>query len=98
MNRGGIRDALPKGEILARHVWNILPFGNSIYKGTILGSELPEEIREGRSIDPRRRYVVATNSFIGDQWVEKGLKMEDQGVLVRDKVIEWIKQKKVVGE
>ncbi len=98
MNRGGIRDALPKGEILARHVWNILPFGNSIYKGTILGSQLPEEIAEGRSIDPRRRYVVATNSFIGDQWVEKGLKMEDQGVLVRDKVIEWIKQKKVVGE
>lgn len=98
MNRGGIRDALPEGEILARHVWNILPFGNTIYKGTILGSDLPAEIAEGRSIDPRRLYVVATNSFIGDQWVEKGLKMEDQGILVRDKVIEWIKQEKVVGD
>ena len=97
MNRGGIRDALPEGEILARHVWNILPFGNTIYKGTIQGSNLPKEIAEGRSIDPRRRYVVATNSFIGDQWVEKGLKMEDQGILVRDKVIEWIKQAEVVG-
>ena len=97
MNRGGIRDGLPEGEILARHVWNILPFGNSIYKGTIKGSDLPKVVAEGRSIDPRRGYVVATNSFIGDQWVEKGLELEDQGVLVRDEVIEWIKREKVVG-
>ena len=96
-NRGGIRDGLPEGEILARHVWNILPFGNTIYKGTIKGSDLPEEVATGRAIDPQRDYVVATNSFIGDQWIEKGLQLEDQGLLVRDKVIEWIKQRKVVG-
>ena len=30
MNRGGIRDELPEGPLLARHVWNVLPFGNLI--------------------------------------------------------------------
>jgi 2',3'-cyclic-nucleotide 2'-phosphodiesterase (5'-nucleotidase family) len=96
-NRGGIRDSLPEGEILARHVWNILPFGNTIYRGTIKGSDLPKEIAEGQVINPQREYIVATNSFIGDQWIEKGLKLEDQGVLVRDKVIEWINQLEVVS-
>ena len=80
MNRGGIRDRLPKGEIQARDVWNILPFGNSIYLGKVKGSEMPKELREGGSVNPRKEYVVATNSFIGDRWVEDGLVFEDQGV------------------
>jgi len=97
MNRGGIRDRLPKGETQARHVWNILPFGNTIYVGRVKGNALPKELREGRSVNPRKEYVVATNSFIGDRWVENGLRFDDRGVLVRDAVIDWIKREKVVG-
>ena len=25
-NRGGVRDILPEGQLLARHVWNVMPF------------------------------------------------------------------------
>ncbi len=98
MNRGGIRDRLPQGEIQARHVWNILPFGNTIYVGRVKGNALPKELRDGRSINPRKEYVVATNSFIGDRWVERGLRFEDQGTLVRDAVIDWVKRERVVGD
>lgn len=97
MNRGGIRDRLPEGELLARHVWNVLPFGNTIYVGSFKGSSLPQPL-SGISVDPGREYVVATNSFIGDRWIENGFKLEDRGILVRDALIDWIKREKVVGD
>ncbi|MDE0165111.1 MAG: bifunctional UDP-sugar hydrolase/5'-nucleotidase [Bryobacterales bacterium] len=97
MNRGGIRDRLPAGELLARHVWNVLPFGNSIYVGSFKGGSLPQQL-SGISVDPGREYVVATNSFIGDRWIENGFKLEDRGILVRDALIDWIKREKVVGD
>ena len=97
MNRGGIRDRLPEGELLARHVWNVLPFGNSIYVGSFKGGSLPQQL-SGISVDPGREYVVATNSFIGDRWIENGFKLEDRGILVRDALIDWIKREKIVGD
>src|SRR5262249_14903238 len=30
MNIGGVRDILPQGRLLARHVWNIMPFDNTV--------------------------------------------------------------------
>lgn len=97
MNRGGIRDRLPAGELLARHVWNVLPFGNTIYVGSFKGGSLPQQL-SGISVDPGRKYVVATNSFIGDRWIENGFKLEDRRILVRDALIDWIKREKVVGD
>jgi 2',3'-cyclic-nucleotide 2'-phosphodiesterase (5'-nucleotidase family) len=32
-NRGGVRDKLPRGKILARHIWNIHPFDNQVVIG-----------------------------------------------------------------
>ena len=52
MNRGGIRDALPAGQILARHVWNIMPFENRIAVGRMRGKQLPAEAATGRNLDP----------------------------------------------
>ncbi len=98
MNRGGIRDALPEGEVLARHVWNILPFGNSIYVGSFLGKDLPKEVRGGQNIDRDRNYVVATNSFIGDRWREQGSALRDTGELVRDVVIESIRNRRFLAK
>jgi 2',3'-cyclic-nucleotide 2'-phosphodiesterase (5'-nucleotidase family) len=97
MNRGGVRDGLPKGQILIRHIWNIEPFGNLIEYGRVLGKDIPEEAREGRPIDPDREYVLATNDFIAQQWREKGvLDLKQEGPLVRDAMIEWVRKKKVI--
>lgn len=97
MNRGGVRDLLPKGEILIRHLWNIEPFGNLIEYGPVTGKDIPEEAREGRQIDPNREYVFATNDFIAQQWREKGwVDLKQEGPLVRDAMIEWVRNKKVI--
>jgi 2',3'-cyclic-nucleotide 2'-phosphodiesterase (5'-nucleotidase family) len=96
MNRGGIRDALPEGRILARHVWNIMPFDNRLAVGRFLGKQLPEEAAAGRTLDPEKEYRVVTNDFIADQWREFGLEFPENGPLIRDLIIEWIKQKKVI--
>jgi 2',3'-cyclic-nucleotide 2'-phosphodiesterase (5'-nucleotidase family) len=97
MNRGGVRDLLPEGEILIRHIWNIEPFGNLIEYGPVKGKDIPEEARQGRQIDPNREYILATNDFIAQQWREKGLlDLKQEGPLVRDAVIEWVRKKKVI--
>ena len=96
MNRGGIRDGLPEGQILARHIWNIFPFGNTIFYGQVRGKDLPEVVTEGRRLDPRRMYTVATNSFIGEQWREQGIGLPNEGRRVRDVLIDWIKKQRVV--
>jgi 2',3'-cyclic-nucleotide 2'-phosphodiesterase (5'-nucleotidase family) len=97
MNRGGIRDNLPEGEILVRHIWNIEPFGNLIAYGRVLGKAIPEEARQGRRIDPNREYVLATNDFIAQQWREKGwVDLKQEGPLVRDAMIEWVRNQKVI--
>ena len=97
MNRGGIRDNLPAGEILIRHIWNIEPFGNLIEYGRVRGKDIPEEARQGQAVDPNREYVLATNDFIAQQWREKGLlDLKQEGPLVRDAMIEWIRKKKVI--
>ena len=96
MNRGGIRDELPAGQLLARHVWNVLPFGNLISVGEIRGSQLPARLTNGRNVDPNRVYRVATNDFMGGKWRELGLPFSEDEKLVRDVMIEWIKNRQVL--
>src|SRR4051794_23421562 len=40
MNQGGVRDIVPKGQLLVRHIWNIMPFDNMVVVGTFKGREL----------------------------------------------------------
>ena len=96
MNSGGIRDGLPEGEILVRHVWNVLPFGNAIVYGRIKGSRLPAQVSTGRQVDPDRDYVLVTNDFIADQWRQQGIELPGQGPLVREALIDWIKARRVI--
>ena len=96
MNRGGIRDELPEGPLLARHVWNVLPFGNLISVAPVPGNRLPPELANGKTVDPNRIYRVATNDFMGGKWREMGLPFSEDGKLVREVMIEWIKNKKVI--
>jgi 2',3'-cyclic-nucleotide 2'-phosphodiesterase/3'-nucleotidase len=103
MNSGGVRDYLPQGQLLARHVWDIVPFDNFIVVGTFLGSELPAPIqKEFPDLDPNRTYKLAVPDFTAvnqasrDQLGVSGLKFPAKGRLERDAVIDWIRKKKVI--
>ena len=51
MNQGGVRDIVPKGQLLVRHIWNIMPFDNTVVVGTFKGPRPPA----GRSRRPQDR-------------------------------------------
>jgi 2',3'-cyclic-nucleotide 2'-phosphodiesterase (5'-nucleotidase family) len=102
VNGGNIRDTLPKGQVLIRHVWNILPFDNYIVTGKFKGSDIPPSITKRYPVDPDREYTVATTDFTAtnqsasDQLNSSQMRFPQTGPLQRDAVIEWIKKKKVV--
>lgn len=102
INPGNVRDTMPEGRILARTVWNILPFDNYILLGKFKGSELPPSITKRYPVEPDRVYTVATTDFTvanqsdKDQLNASGLRFPQTGPLQRDAVIEWIKKKRVV--
>ena len=102
MNRGGVRDILPAGELLARNVWNVAPFGNTVVTTEISGRKLIEMhetvLRRNpldgyESLDPDRIYRLATNNFSAGQWRDRGIDLEwtETGVLLRDMIIAWVR-------
>ena len=97
-----MRDVLPEGRILARNIWNILPFDNYIVTGKFKGSQLPPAITERYPVEADREYTVATTDFTAanqastDQLNASGLQFPGTGKLQRDAVIDWIRKKKVV--
>ena len=102
INPGNIRDTMPEGRILARTVWNILPFDNYVVLGKFKGSELPPSITKRYPVEPDRVYTVATTDFTVANQSDKeqlnatGLRSPQTGPLQRDAMIEWIKKKKIV--
>ena len=105
VNTGNIRDVLPQGKLLARNVWNVLPFDNKIVSGKFKASELPAAItKDYPGLDPNREYTVAIPDFAAanqssaDQLSSKGLKFPKTGQLQRDALLDWIKKKKVIGD
>ena len=85
INPGNIRDTLPEGRILTRHVWNILPFDNYIVLGKFKGSELPPAITQRYPVQPGREHTVATtdlratNQAAHDQLDSAGLRFPAPG-------------------
>jgi 5'-nucleotidase/UDP-sugar diphosphatase len=103
INSGNVRDVLPKGTILARQIWDILPFDNYIVVGTFRGKELPAAVvKEFPFIQPDKSYKLATTDFTAaneastDQLGASGLEFPVKSKLQRDAVIEWVKKKKIV--
>jgi 2',3'-cyclic-nucleotide 2'-phosphodiesterase/3'-nucleotidase len=105
-NRGGVRDILPEGELLARHVWNVMPFDNRVVTLDIPGDQLAaltdpsgrtEPVVKDR-LDPKRVYRLVTTDFVAQSWADSGkaFPLHDQHVLLRDVVIDWIRQRKVI--
>jgi 2',3'-cyclic-nucleotide 2'-phosphodiesterase (5'-nucleotidase family) len=102
VNLGNIRDVIPAGPVLARAIWNILPFDNAVVIGKFKGSQLPPKVREGHTIDPDREYTFATTDFTAanqassDQLGVSGLEFPRTAEMQRDMVIDWIKKKKIL--
>lgn len=102
MNMGGVRDVVPRGRVLARHIWNIIPFDNKVVIGAIKGSRLPETVTAGKTIDPGREYRLATSDFSAanqsspTELRSTGLEFPEQGPLLRDLLLEWVKQQKTL--
>lgn len=105
-NLNGVRDTIPQGQLLARHVWNVMPFDNRVVIVEIPGDQLmtledpsrPVKVAGNAKLDPTRTYRLVTTDFLASSWADRGYKLRvtDQGVLLRDVLIDWIKQRKVI--
>ena len=98
INLGGLRDKLPPGRLLVRHVWNIMPFDNRTIAGKFKGAELPPAVRKAHTIEPGREYTLATIDFVAETGAlgTKGMSFPQSGPLLRDLLVDWIKKKKVI--
>ena len=98
MNPGGVRDRLPQGKLLARAVWNIMPFDNKMVVGKFKGSELSPALTRGRTVEADREYVVTMSDFSAENEHERkllgisDLQFQTKTVLLRDLLIDWIKK------
>ncbi|MDB6038140.1 MAG: metallophosphoesterase [Verrucomicrobiales bacterium] len=99
-NIGGIRDQLPRGTILARHIWNIHPFDNRVVIGRFKGSDLPPSVTGQNAVIPQKVYTLAVSDFVAvnqAQMGTNGLQFPPPGdTLMRDIVIDWVKKQKVL--
>lgn len=97
-----IRATLPQGRVLARNIWELLPFDNLIVTGTFKGRELPPAITSRYPVEPEKVYKVAVTDFLATnqasptQLNASGLKFPQTGPLQRDAMINWIRKKKVL--
>lgn len=103
VNSGNVRDFLPQGTLLARHIWDILPFDNYIVVGTFRGADLPAPVRsEFPDLQPDRSYKLAVTDFGAinqaskDQLGVSGMSFPIKGPLQRTAVIDWIRKRKIV--
>jgi 2',3'-cyclic-nucleotide 2'-phosphodiesterase (5'-nucleotidase family) len=102
INMGGIRDSLNQGTVLARHVWNILPFDNTMMVATVPGAMVPEFLRDSQVLDPAREYKIALADYNVVNQLERvriglgDIQFQPTGRLFRDVIIEWIRKKKVL--
>jgi 5'-nucleotidase / UDP-sugar diphosphatase len=103
VNNGGLRDDLPEGPLLARHIWNIMPFDNIVVIARVKGSDLPAVVAKDHGIEPERVYTLASTDFTAanqngaSELGTTGLKFTTDGPLLRDLLIAWIQKEKVVG-
>ena len=100
-NEGGIRNLLFAGEITARHLWNIEPFGNRLAVVQIQGKNIVGQLawrlkKQGVSVNPQKLYSVATNSFVVEDARRKTLlgvteAVEVADTLIRDILIDYVR-------
>jgi 5'-nucleotidase / UDP-sugar diphosphatase len=102
MNSGGVRDSLPQGQLLERHIWNIMPFDNIVVVGTFKGRDLPAVVVGDRKVDPGREYTLAVTDFTAanqetfENLRTTGLVFPREYGMLRDILIDWFRKKQVI--
>lgn len=102
MNQGGVRDVIPEGQVLARHIWNIMPFDNHVVFGKFKGRDLPPVVVGGRQVDPDADYTLAVTDFTAanqgsaENLQTTGLQFPGDSGLLRDVLLDWFRKKKVI--
>ena len=102
INIGGVRDIVPKGQLLVRNIWNIMPFDNRVVFGKFKGRALPAVVVSGRKVDPDREYTLAVTDFTAanqsaeEQLQTTGLDFPGDGALLRDLLLDWFRKKSVI--
>jgi 2',3'-cyclic-nucleotide 2'-phosphodiesterase (5'-nucleotidase family) len=102
MNSGGVRDIVPKGQLMERNIWNIMPFDNRVVIGKFKGSQLPAVVLGDRKVEPDKTYTLAVSDFTAaNQGTAENLRVtglefpKDTG-LMRDILIAWFRKQKVI--
>jgi 2',3'-cyclic-nucleotide 2'-phosphodiesterase (5'-nucleotidase family) len=102
MNQGGVRDIVPEGQLLLRHIWNIMPFDNTVVVGTFKGRDLPPHVLGDRKVDPDRDYTLAVSDYTAanqstnENLRTSGLRFPNEVGLMRDILIDWFRKKGVI--
>ena len=102
MNLGGVRDIVPKGQLMVRNIWDIMPFDNRVLVGTFKGRDMPAVVLGTRHVEPDREYTLAVSDFTAaNQGSQEnlrvtGLKFPNDVGLLRDLLVDWFRKKKVI--
>jgi 2',3'-cyclic-nucleotide 2'-phosphodiesterase (5'-nucleotidase family) len=102
MNLGGVRDVVPKGQLLVRNIWDIMPFDNRVVVGRFKGRDLPAVVLGGRQVAADRYYTLAVTDFTAanqatpENLRTTGLKFPNDAGLLRDVLLDWFRKKKVI--
>jgi 2',3'-cyclic-nucleotide 2'-phosphodiesterase (5'-nucleotidase family) len=97
-NLHGVRADVEAGDIRVEQIWKVLPFDNALVKIRLQGSQVPDWARKrlGKRFDPSKEYVVATNSFVGDQQKKylgvEGAPVEKTDLAMRETVVSWVRE------
>ncbi|MEO8371007.1 MAG: bifunctional UDP-sugar hydrolase/5'-nucleotidase [Candidatus Solibacter sp.] len=102
MNLGGVRDVLPKGQLMVRNIWDIMPFDNRLVVGTFKGRDMPAVVLGGRRLEPERDYTLAVTDFTAanqgsqENLRSTGLNFPNDVGLLRDVLVDWFRKKKLI--
>ena len=100
-NTGGIRSAIPSGDITFSDLYKTIPFDNTVFVITIKGSNLRRAINSSLytnidDIDNNKIYKVAIISYVYenyDYFSEYAISSNDSYILFRDILMNYIKAK-----
>jgi 2',3'-cyclic-nucleotide 2'-phosphodiesterase (5'-nucleotidase family) len=102
MNLGGVRDTVPKGRLLVRNIWDIMPFDNRVVIGKFKGRDLPRVVLGDRQVAADRYYTLAVTDFTAANQATQenlrttGLKFPQDAGLLRDVLLDWFRKKKQI--
>lgn len=102
MNSGGVRDVIPKGQLMVRNIWDIMPFDNRVVVGKFKGRDLPAVVLGGRQVEPDRDYTLAVTDFTAanqgtaENLRSTGLEFPNDVGLLRDVLLDWFRKKKLI--